>query len=93
MKVKSKLIRFLLVLLIALTGCSINSDKQLIRRFTKSLEKFAETVLENGRDQYGKVSSPLFVDGLHLNSLEPAKWQFCISLQLYPASAMSCLNL
>ena len=36
---------------------------------------FADTVLTHGRDDYGKQSTPLFADGLHVETLEPARWQ------------------
>lgn len=37
---------------------------------------FAEAVLAHGRDRYGAVHTPLFVDGLHVESLKPAAWIF-----------------
>ena len=39
-----------------------------------AVRAFAETVLARGRDVYGKERTPLFVDGLHAETLEPAKW-------------------
>lgn len=30
--------------------------------------------MAHGRDGYGKEESPLFADGLHAESLEPARW-------------------
>jgi len=38
--------------------------------------KFADTVLERGRDTYGDKPSPLFVDGLHVATLRPAVWKW-----------------
>ena len=36
---------------------------------------FADTVVEHGRDTYGAENTPLFVDGLHAKTLEPALWK------------------
>lgn len=36
---------------------------------------FADTVLTHGRDAYGPQKTPLFVDGLQIESLEPALWR------------------
>ena len=36
---------------------------------------FADAVLANGQDRYGAQKTPLFVDGLEVESLEPARWQ------------------
>lgn len=38
--------------------------------------EFCNNVLENGRAQYGKNSSPLFCDGVNVDTLEPIKWNF-----------------
>ena len=43
--------------------------------YLKPVRDFANTVLEHGRDSYGKEHTPLFVDGLHVETLEPATWQ------------------
>jgi hypothetical protein len=44
-------------------------------RFVSAARAFADTVLAHGRDGYGPQKTPLFVDGLHVESLEPARWQ------------------
>ncbi len=38
--------------------------------------QFAENVLENGRDRYGEVHSPLFADGISVETGEPVRWDF-----------------
>ncbi len=48
-----------------------DSDKYLA-----SAKKYADTVLEHGRDVYGKTRSPLFVDGMNIETLEPVRWQY-----------------
>jgi len=36
---------------------------------------FADAVLAHGRDTYGPERTPLFVDGLHAETLEPVRWK------------------
>jgi pectate lyase len=36
---------------------------------------FADTILEQGRDTYGPRRTPLFVDGLQVETLEPVRWK------------------
>jgi len=44
-------------------------------RYLEGVRRFADRVLADGRDKYGADRSPLFVDGLHVETLEPAKWE------------------
>jgi pectate lyase len=44
-------------------------------RYLAAVGRFADVVVEHGRDQYGQKKTPLFVDGLHAETLEPARWQ------------------
>jgi len=37
---------------------------------------FADNALENGRDKYGEKHTPLFVDGLNVDTLEPVRWVY-----------------
>lgn len=43
--------------------------------YLDAVRAFADTVLTRGRDGYGEKKTPLFVDGLHVESLEPARWK------------------
>lgn len=43
-------------------------------KYLDSAVSFADVVLEEGRDTYGK-KSPLFVDGLHVKTREPVVWK------------------
>ena len=43
--------------------------------YLKTARAFADAVLEHGRDTYGPDHTPLFVDGLHAETLEPVRWQ------------------
>jgi pectate lyase len=44
-------------------------------RYLGAAIKFADRVLADGRDTYGKERTPLFVDGLHARTLEPVRWK------------------
>jgi len=44
-------------------------------RYIQAVRSFADTVLEHGRDVYGGQKTPLFVDGLHVKTLEPVRWK------------------
>ena len=44
-------------------------------RYTKAVRAFADAVLEHGRDSYGSRHTPLFVDGLHVETFEPVRWK------------------
>ncbi|HMP74926.1 MAG TPA: hypothetical protein PKE12_01400 [Kiritimatiellia bacterium] len=42
--------------------------------YLDAARRFADAVLEHGRDRYGEERTPLFADGLHSESLEPVVW-------------------
>lgn len=44
-------------------------------KYLKAAQDFADTVVEKGRDTYGQKHTPLFVDGLHTESLKPVIWK------------------
>ncbi len=44
----------------------------LSRPYLDAVRRFADTVLDKGRDHYGAVHTPLFVEGLHTETFEPA---------------------
>jgi pectate lyase len=44
--------------------------------YLQSVQTFADTVLKHGRDTYGDEKTPLFVDGLHVETFEPVRWKF-----------------
>lgn len=62
---------FALVLTTALCGIGMAGED-----YVKAVRVFADTVIEHGRDVYGAEKSPLFVDGLQAETLEPARWKF-----------------
>ncbi|MHC4120869.1 MAG: hypothetical protein ACYSWO_25545 [Planctomycetota bacterium] len=44
-------------------------------KYLKAVRRFADTVVQEGRDTYGDEHTPLFVDGLHAESLKPVIWK------------------
>lgn len=44
-------------------------------KYLKAVTTFADNVLEHGRDTYGPRKSPLFVDGLNIDTRKPALWR------------------
>jgi pectate lyase len=43
--------------------------------YVRGVRLFADTVLASGRDTFGNTKTPLFVDGLHVDTLQPAIWK------------------
>jgi pectate lyase len=43
-------------------------------RYLEVVRIFADSVLANGRDTYGQVHSPLFADGINVDTGEPVQW-------------------
>lgn len=43
-------------------------------KYLQAVREFADNVLKYGRDTYGPKHTPLFVDGLNVNTHEPVKW-------------------
>jgi len=43
-------------------------------KYLDAVRTFADNVLKYGRDTYGPKHTPLFVDGLNVNTHEPVKW-------------------
>ena len=44
-------------------------------KYLQAVETFADHVLQNGRDVYGEEHSPLFADGIHIETGEPVRWE------------------
>lgn len=44
-------------------------------RYVAAVRTFADTALGEGRDVYGPKHTPLFVDGLDVQTREPVKWE------------------
>ena len=64
------------VVLVAVTNRAIcEPTNSTTKRYVQAVHSFADTVLKHGRDVYGKQKTPLFVDGLHIETLAPVRWQ------------------
>ena len=42
----------------------------------EAVRRFADIVLEEGRDVYRDASTPMFVDGVNVDTREPVRWQY-----------------
>lgn len=65
-------ILFLCVCLAGLWAANLRADEE--SKYLKAVREFADNVLKYGRDTYGPKQTPLFVDGLNVNTHEPVKW-------------------
>jgi pectate lyase len=45
-------------------------------RRLEAVVTFADNVLAKGRDVYGEAHTPLFVDGIHVDTGEPVRWRY-----------------
>ena len=52
-----------------LSTASLDADEWL-----DTVVQYADNVLENGRDVYGKKHTPLFVDGINVDTGQPVEW-------------------
>ena len=55
-------------------GAGSRSDPSDPNRYLNAVREFGDNVLKYGRDTYGPKQTPLFVDGLNVNTHEPVKW-------------------
>jgi pectate lyase len=63
------------LLVITLAGFSAsNSKANENSKYLDAVREFADNVLKYGRDTYGPKHTPLFVDGLNIQTHEPVKW-------------------
>jgi pectate lyase len=58
-----------------LAGATVAAEEDSGEPLVSAVRAFADAVLTHGRDRYGTQQTPLFVDGLEVQSLEPARWQ------------------
>ena len=72
--------RFQPVLLVLLVGMTLTPSAALAgnaagERFINAVQRFADQAIEKGRDVYGAQHTPLFVDGMNVDTLEPVVWK------------------
>ena len=58
-----------------LDGAASQATSAADAPYLTAVRAFADTVLNRGRDVYGPHNTPLFVDGLNAQTLQPARWQ------------------
>ncbi len=46
-----------------------------VDKYLEAVKTFADNVLEHGRDTYGPKNTPLFVDGINVDTLKPPVWK------------------
>ncbi|MBN2181047.1 MAG: ankyrin repeat domain-containing protein [Sedimentisphaerales bacterium] len=76
------ILKVIVLSFIILTFLSINSfaakrqgpDPNQNSKYLNAVREFADNVLKFGRDTYGTKHTPLFVDGVNVNTHEPVKW-------------------
>ena len=70
----------LVVSCILVTSCSASGQSRNLpdtvqSKYLEVVMEFANNVLEHGRDSYGEIHSPLLVDGINIETGEPARWK------------------
>ena len=56
--------------------CSVgNLHADQDSKYLNAVRNFADRILQSGKDTYGHENTPLFVDGLHVTTLEPVRWK------------------
>ena len=71
-----KLIALVLIVLTVLVCSNLFAQTSAnAEGYITAVRLFADTVVADGRDTYGRQKTPLFVDGLQVESLEPVRWQ------------------
>ena len=64
----------MLVLILLIPTALASPDPADPNRYLNAVREFADNVLKYGRDTYGPKHTPLFVDGLNIQTHEPVKW-------------------
>ncbi len=80
-------IRWVLVVAVACAAASAVAavDEETSPRM-EAVRRFAEFVITEGRDTYRETPTPMFVDGMNVDTLEPVRWH-------YDGEAWICSNL
>ena len=95
---RSFLIQVILLSFITLAFFSVNlfaaeTQSSDPNKYLDAVREFADNVLEYGRDTYGPLQTPLFVDGVNVNTHEPVKWINPDGTQLILSDFASCQSL
>ncbi|MBC8467887.1 MAG: ankyrin repeat domain-containing protein [Planctomycetes bacterium] len=67
-----------ILLICRVSVCLANEipDANGTTKYLDAVREFADNVLKYGWDTYGPKHTPLFVDGLNVNTHEPVKWRY-----------------
>ena len=60
----------------AALGTNVAHGEETTSPRIEAVRQFAELVLEKGRDTYRDTPTPLFVDGLNVDTFEPVQWTY-----------------
>lgn len=63
------------IIVLCLNQCRFGHKNIEADHYLEAVQLFADNVLNHGRDNYGKLKTPLFADGLQVDSLSPAIWK------------------
>ena len=63
-------------ILTILTGTWTSAGEDALSPRLQAARQFADIVLDKGRDTYRASPTPMFVDGLNVDTLEPVCWQY-----------------
>lgn len=55
--------------------CCPSSVTNAATRYRRTVQEFADNVIEHGKDVYGAKHTPLFIDGINIHTQEPPKWK------------------
>lgn len=65
---------------LALTENQLDLKSESLSRdakvYLQALSQFADNAIKHGKDVYGPKQTPLFVDGLNVDTLNPVKWKY-----------------
>ena len=61
--------------ILSILGLPVQAETSCPERFIQAVQAFADVALEHGRDTYGPKQTPLFVDGINIETHEPVMWK------------------
>ena len=65
-----------LLVLRADAACGQEAPNSIAEKYLQAVQTFADKALAHGRDVYGPKQTPLFVDGLNVETLQPVQWHY-----------------
>ena len=71
---KLTLSALILLIFLSLNSFATETQSSDPNKYLDAVREFADNVLKYGRDTYGPLQTPLFVDGVNVTTHEPVKW-------------------